>query len=925
MTRRNVLQAMTLGLLANPALAQETQTKKDQTEKALTLQDALREAKVTDEVTLTIGPQWEKLPEGAIPPSKGVNPGRVSQAFGRSFRRFGTVAAIAPATMIILHTPSDNPNPFDGMPVEDLIPIFAESLNETQWAALSSESGLNLGTLSNTQKNIVKGIFPQGQLKVAPWYSVDHDEKQVKDLSGELLSSSLRVKQSVEVAMPSDTQDQKWLLGGSVGKLSPLGEGHYRLLPIIYGSSDTIYGEKVRSEVPNIPKRGQLNLRVAALQREISLKERENLKTVGDLMRRIAQVTQIEIYADRRWEGKTLMLLGTQNSAPAADLLQAMAFCLTGTFRNLGPAFVMTDDPVGLATRKNRWVEFEKLANALRAPFVEEARDKLHKRYSKQVFNSFGDPTALSPEQMTPKWQTPSLPTGELRVGRPLKDFTPMQQEMMRRATDQFDNGNGLKIKINRDNNYQLSPILEFQLLVPSLIQPLDINVEMRNDKIFQEASQPQDPSKLIEDMQKYLETEYVKDPKSFMANFQKYPDRWIDISQQYPEAIKKLITRHPELAILNTLIPKRPKITPTSLSKDFTHRGAWLRATNMPALAAEVEAAKKLQLTHLWFDVFTEGRAKPETIAFLDEALRLTKNTSLKIIPTISVFSWGKNMPKNLQDLNLLAENSVQAELRHQNFLSVKPKYDPDFDIEQTRDVAVNPLAPEVRSELSRVMQLLVAKPGVGGIALQDTVVPGYRLKPDFRTHSSFLLLGYQVEMRLAFLRAEHADPIDVYGMPDFPAKGNTDIPNFMYDFTTTVQVNDKWVAFRHKVCLEVLQKLHGIISSAKLPIFVVEKKDTSTLWEISKGNASLMPYTIWEDAKKALPEHISNGQETMTTTDNDSAKNPSHKKISVVPLETKLPLYDQLENAKNQKYAGFILETEGKSLVAWTKEIMP
>jgi hypothetical protein len=390
MTRRNMLLGGLSGattLVTGSALAQNKAA-------GFTLQDALLKAKVMPQVSLVIGPQWELQPKGKLVPRDGSTPGAIADAFGRSFLRFGGVWAIGQEKMDIINPNPTNPNPFDGMPTWDLMPLFAASLKEEQWRALVSEQGLGIGSLTAKQQQIIQGIFPEGKMSIAPWVAgQDVNEKQIKDLSSELMRSSLRIKQSVSIDIPSAT-------GGYYLRdhVVPEGADNFRLVEKLryFGSQKSIFGQKVREELPNRPKKGQLNLDSSIFLKPISLK---GVTTVKEMMERIAKETKVELYADYRWGFKTLMMIGSPTVATAGDLLKAMAFCLTGTFRKVGPAFVMTDDVVGYDTKCQRWVEFEKLANTMRVQYVEEARDTLYKRYKGQEFSTFGDPTALTPEQ----------------------------------------------------------------------------------------------------------------------------------------------------------------------------------------------------------------------------------------------------------------------------------------------------------------------------------------------------------------------------------------------------------------------------------------------------------------------------------------------------------------------------------------------
>ena len=66
----------------------------------------------------------------------------------------------------------------------------------------------------------------------------------------------------------------------------------------------------------------------------------------------------MELYADPRYSDRKLSVQGT--SASAGDLLRALALAVTGTWRVVGPAYLLTDDLEGLGVRQGRiqdWVD----------------------------------------------------------------------------------------------------------------------------------------------------------------------------------------------------------------------------------------------------------------------------------------------------------------------------------------------------------------------------------------------------------------------------------------------------------------------------------------------------------------------------------------------------------------------------------------
>jgi hypothetical protein len=61
------------------------------------------------------------------------------------------------------------------------------------------------------------------------------------------------------------------------------------------------------------------------------------------------------VYADPRYGYEYVLVAGDLKSAhPAIDLMQALALCVAGTWRRVGPAFVLTDDREGIGA----WQQF---------------------------------------------------------------------------------------------------------------------------------------------------------------------------------------------------------------------------------------------------------------------------------------------------------------------------------------------------------------------------------------------------------------------------------------------------------------------------------------------------------------------------------------------------------------------------------------
>jgi hypothetical protein len=903
--------------LANRAHAQQPPTPakkpKDIPPRERTLMDALSLARVMDEVTLTIGPQWEPLPKENLAPQNSSTLGAIAQAYKRAFRRFGGVAAIAPPLMDIINPNPTNPNPFDGMPEGELMPIFAASLKEEQWQALNSEGGLRLSSLSESQQKMIAGVFPSGEFKVRPWFDTfDQDTnnpKYIKEISKEWMSGAIRLKESLMFDLPNPAGEYPY----GMFDHAPEGFEPYRILSREY-LKDRLFGQIVRAEMPNMPKKGDLTdliLRSNIFLKPVSL---ENVTTVKEMMDRIAKATKIEIYADRRWHHKTLMILGKPKVATAGDLLRAMAYCLTGTFRKVGPAFVMTDDIIGYDTKRQRWAEFEKIADAMRVKYVEEAQHTLYDRYKDHVFSAFNDPEALTPEQL----KSMKSPFGfEQPMQEPLSKFTPAQQKGIQRAIKKHEEVyKDNEQLIDKSGKIRVDRQLNLELLVPSIERPIRTDINLSRYTIM--SPRPDDIKKIkyefkitVEEIEKILiiSPDFLKS----LANIN--IEDMIQVREKDPVEFKRLVAKYPEFSLLNKKLDAFKKTPTQEYIAKFTHRGAWLTSKDKTTLTAEIEVAKRLSLTHLWLEVFVDGKITPAAMELWNEAIALTKGTKIKILPTMRVFSWGNTpTPAELVDLNVLGETSKERESRRQKRLTLLPQnaamytYNDYGTPEPARDVAVAPFSASVRETLVKSLQAIALKSGETGVVLTDINVPGYQKMGEnsyISPAGTDMLMGYQTEMRLAFLRAESLDPIDVYKPNYLTSKANTEILNYRYDEGVTATAFEQWQKFRYQAWLECMKQLQKASITAKTPLFCYEQ----TGFENGYGSdLRFVPYTLWNDPKKEPPLSLRNRP----------VKNPN----SIAPIQSAQSLRNQIK-ALAGNYAGFVLETKDKSLIEWEIEL--
>lgn|GEM_PF-5650977 len=267
--------------------------------------------------------------------------------YHRKRMKVGTLNAIVPEQMLIF-PPDQAPNPYDYLTKEDKMIAFLQTLSPDQRRTLSFR-GLAPDELTGQARDLLRSIIPH-PLYVQEWTR-----------EGSSISTS-----SDPVKLSSDVQDRVRL---QIFKELTIGYNQFfdpksgaRTWTGISSASAGPNGTKIYkpSEGPKIPnqggfsgalvdnqeKNGELNLGLPALQKKIAF--RPDWK-VGTLFEDIRRTCGVEIYADFRLLRYPVDVIGTE--ATASEMLRAMGLCFCSTYRQVGPAFVLTSDLVGRETR----------------------------------------------------------------------------------------------------------------------------------------------------------------------------------------------------------------------------------------------------------------------------------------------------------------------------------------------------------------------------------------------------------------------------------------------------------------------------------------------------------------------------------------------------------------------------------------------
>ena len=682
-------------------------------------------------VLLAVGADKVVLPRGVeAPPAGGVDLGPIAAAFGEETQTFGVVTAIAPASRVALN---ENPAPPDVTADLNSRPAFrmlAASLDDGQWAALTSEHGLGLADLTDrTQQTLFHALFQRGHLWVAsqdPEMAKLPDDQRTdtRDVSDQIDGVRIRLGQTTHLYVhdtkgetiffsikPADTAKR---LHTWSPKMDPPAAQHDVAL---------------RATVVNTPRSGDLRLDDPALQVRVPLAD---LRTVEDLVAKVAALSHREIYADPHYARRMLTLLGPAPSAPAGDLLGALALTVAGTYRQVGPAFVLTDDLAGVGARRQRLAEWEDASQEVQHALGDQAGAALLKRRVSQASTlpTFGDPTSLTPDQMATMKRdimVPELPGEEGRY--PYAKLTPAQQDLARRTAQAYEEQSAsstLPQYLAESDPQEADPIgpvdlrpeCKVEMLVPTIDTPVATNLQQPMWMLF-------------------------------------WPGEAIT-AERHPEAFRPQETAKSAPAPpLMPLLRSRPR------------RAVIGHPRTAASVDALVGAMRKVGLNELWLDVFSGGVSHlgGKDPDILEEALKQTAGTGITVYADLSLLPWGDAPPATARDLSIEGETSREAGV-HAHDRVQEVNYDDAGKpvVFVPPPIQVSPAAEAVRGGLTTLVQGLSARPGLAGFVWEDA-------KADDG-------LGYTPAMRLAFLRFVHADPLDI--TPELSLRGDVSLPTF-------------------------------------------------------------------------------------------------------------------------------------------------
>ena len=811
-------QAAPVGTVARPPVSAPTGS----------LAEAMTQTAPPDrQVAIAVGAEFVTPAGGTAPPPAGLSVYLVADRFGMLARRFGGVIAIAPPTMTVLNTAPGAPNPFDGMPPADAFKLLAASLTPDQWRTLTSAQGLGMGDLhGDDQRALFKELFAEGIAAYAPGDAA-HPPRPQAIPAADLDQGRLRLSRHVRMELSRDDNRGSMALQDSdqphPGYIAIGGGG----LP---GPINVMYGVRIRKETHNDPKTGNLDFHAAVLQAPVSL---AGIHTVGELIEKIDRATGVEIYADRRYERRGITILAGARAARAVDLLQAIAFCLTGTYRLVGPAFVLTDDLVGLGTRREILTQFERSAERARARALEQTQDPIVEAHPVSSLPPQPGAVSLTDTQMQQalKEQGPVLAGTGPGIKLDMNQLTPDQQDAARRIADGLDRERDALSKLPAYQGH------EETLPGPNLLGPIDLLVRPTVDLLLPSYDGP-------------INMDILLSP-----------------SELFEPSAKLQIERQQRQNSTTSSTPPAPVRPPQSLAnalRPFARRAVIVDASTAADINSIVGSMRKLGLNELWLEVFAPGAPEKSVGSKLDgsdlltDALKATRATGIHVLPVMRLFEWGRSAPRPIRDLTILGEESpaAQERLRLAESGSMAAASNPPETVD------VSPFYPTVQSELEKAVSKVAMQPGIAGLIWRRTTTPGYEAAAESIVFGRSEELGYAVAGRLAFLRSKHADPVDIDPLPG----GDSETPLPAFDnLAIENALRTEWRKFRVDEDLNLLRHLRQIAAKRMNAVGVGGALGRQVLVEADRPD-EVFPrnvnwYGSWEGGMAPLPSVPSDG----------------------------------------------------------------
>jgi hypothetical protein len=622
----------------------------------------------------------------------------------------GSVTVVAPKTMQIIEANPGKPDPYAGLAAEERVQVLLSFFDAAQWAQAGSVQGIGLADLNDVQGALFVSLLPEkmtvqrtrlvaGEKPVEIRYEAQGAPQNIDPLT-----ARLRLVRKVNFTFSKErTEDY-----GYGGQVEPaVGDEIVTLTTRDQARGDkksesetlSAFGVPIVRMVPSRLKPGDLDFTEPKLHLSIALDG--DLKTLGDLLKRIAKATGMDLMADKRVAARPILVRALSGQqARGGDLLQALCWAVTGTFRRVGTStYLLTDDVAGIGARFARLAEWAEAADEARRDAMDRAKDVTVKH----------DPLS--------------------HIGFAPGDTHGLPPDMMRRIDDAY-----------RKERYQEAPEVKFADLPASLQQTVTQLVDF-----WSKNGTPVRMDRMRVGTE--LSVQFLLPGGAALT-----PSFSQNIGSEYLRAIAAGPTAPAPPVRTRQSVPPRP------MSEAVRKRVLLARMpADDPAVAALLGVAKAKGFTEVWLHVRLDA---PQTVERLMVAQVVGRKLGLFLGCAVSLLRGG-GMP-GAEDINVLGETGAA-------FAKRKVAAQPQYRTIYTPFADWTLLSSE---QATRLLTPLAQVPGLSALTLKASAAPGWAGEtPGGDGIPTNGHLGFDTATRLACLRAEGFDPIDV-GPYDYALK---------------------------------------------------------------------------------------------------------------------------------------------------------
>ena len=730
------------------------------------------------------------------PPGVGrISLAPLTAAFGRQIMTAGRITILAPRTMTLINTDLGKPAPLQDLSKDDALLLLFASFTAEQWEQLRG-TGLSAADVTPEQRPLFHTFLPAMKARLSRLTRTDDDKYDLLDSDGEAVELDaakirIRLVNRLSVVFKSArSPNQQYALSDQHG--IKRGETVWiKEFDSFDQDNDPktrrAFGKDLFPVVPNELKPGEIYYAAPALNRPLSLSSDD--KTVGDLLHRVGEAMHLELLADKRVALLPVYWRTTpQQSVRAGDILEALARSVAGAFRKEGPqTYLLTNDIEGIGTRRERQEEWLAASQTAREKYRQRAwaRIREKKPLSPVSLDTRGT-LSLTPE-MQKKWDDfrPQLPGDRLSL--PLKSLpAPWRQELAYRALSEDD---PVAIDAERDT---LLVSAEPQLIftAPDDRPISEVNNELRFAFLFDQL-------------------------KSMTAE------------NAAPSAS-----------------PTEQKPEPVTLDLSWKRRILWIAPKTPENATDAVTEAKSRGFSEIWIHQ-TRGKTDADNLAPLKAAIAAGKNAGVKVVVETPLL---RETGLVADDFNILGETPTQFVSRH--IAEQEQAGESGDSLRGTRysyqqwDGWIAPTE-KTRAEIVERIAKIAAVPGLAGMAFSAVSPPGYVTDSTYLNADIFPYeYGYLPEWRLAFLRQEGFDPVDLtrsrqrsYSLPFFSESVVEDNTKLNADQRLIPEPDGpsaltKWRLFREKRSFALLRDVFKAARAAQpdLPLYQSDRMSEVT-----------------------------------------------------------------------------------------------